>query len=153
MSRAPEVHVVFQLRGHFEPTAIGSVLGIEPSRVISRGSPVGNRESGLDHRDARWLLRTESHMAEDTIEPHLTWLLDRLEPTSSELASLQRDGHETRVDCIWSSAGASGGPWITATTMERLGALGLDLVVSFLAIGDSPDVGQADPRSVDPGGS
>ncbi len=80
-----------------------------------------------------WMVETAPILGA-TIEPHLDWLLSRIEPTASELAALRVEGADARIDCYWSSIGMSGGPWITAKTMARLVALDLDLVVSFYAV-------------------
>ena len=81
-----------------------------------------------------WLLSSDVSISASTIEPHLEWLLDRLEPVTSELRHLREAGYSVTLDCSWSSVGTGGGPWVTATTMSRLGAAGLDLIVSFYAV-------------------
>lgn len=129
----PQVYVVLHIRGDFAPAGVSAQLSMEPTRALAKGSPVGNGRSGRVHENALWLLSSDAEVSADTIEPHLEWLLDRLEPVATTIQQLRDDGHSATLNCSWASVGAGGGPWVTATTMSRLGALGLDLIVSFYA--------------------
>jgi hypothetical protein len=127
---APDVYVALRLRGDFTPAMVTRQLGLSPSHVLSEGEVVGNGGSGRVHPHSTWLLESRSIDA-DTIEPHLDWLLNLIEPLAGPTSALLAAGIHGDVHCYWSSIGTGGGPWISPRSMTRLGALGLPLVVSF----------------------
>lgn len=89
-------------------------------------------ESGRAWKASLWRLDSDEAIDSPIIEPHLTWLLERLEPQAEALVDLVgRDDIEGYADVFWASPGRSGGPWIQPSTMARLAALHLPLVVSF----------------------
>lgn len=131
-SRDTEVFLTFGIYGIFSPEEATARLGIAATRTWERGAAVGNGRSNRKRTSSAWMLETDRGLG-DTIQPHLEWLLDTIEPRAGALAELRHDETTARVDCFWASIGMSGGPWITSAVMKRLAALDLDLVVSFYA--------------------
>lgn len=87
-------------------------------------------------------------MDSDQIEPHLDWLLDRIEPCAEKLRQFRTPEIEVVLDCFWGSVGMGGGPWIPPSAMRRLGALDLPLLVSFY-YEEEPEPVEADSGSTD----
>ena len=86
-----------------------------------------------------WAIDSQSSIEADTIEPHLAWLLDLLEPHAGALSAIVATGAFAYADCFWASPGFGGGPWITPESMRRLAALDLPLIISFSHVTDEDD--------------
>ncbi len=127
------VHVLFALYGDFGPDEVTKQLLIDPTRTFRSGDLVGTGHTGRVQDESGWIVETDPQLG-DTIDPHLDWLLNRLEPVALALSALRERGARTRLDCAWSSVGMSGGPWVTAEKMRRLAHLDLDLIISFYAV-------------------
>lgn len=128
-----EVFVGLRLLGELEPETITNRLGIRPSREFVKDQQVGTGRSGRAYEHSGWVVDSDGTVEADTIEPHLAWLLDLIEPRADELASILASGVFGSIDCHWASPGASGGPWISPKSMTRMGALELPLIISFYA--------------------
>lgn len=115
-----------------DPVAVSRQLRTESTHSFLECDPIGTARSGRTHDRSGWFLETDRTLG-DSIDPHLDWILQRVESVAAELVALRASGATTRHDCFWSSVGMSGGPWLTADKMQRLGRLELDLVVSFYA--------------------
>lgn len=126
-----EVYILFGLYGDFTPDEVTTRLRLHPTGTFSKGDIASH--TGRLHDESGWIVKTVPQLG-DTIDPHLEWLLERLEPVASELDTLRQSGVRTRLDCAWSSVGMGGGPWVGADKMRRLAHLDLDLIVSFYAI-------------------
>lgn len=126
----PEVYLTFGLLGLFDPDEVTKQFSIAATETFNSGDIVGNGYSDRKHPSSGWFLDTRV-VLDDTIQPHLDWLLERIEPQAEVIDAFRTDGAFARVDCFWRSAGMSGGPWLTAASMSRLAALDLDLVISF----------------------
>jgi len=126
-----DVHVALRLRGDLAPEEITRRLGLSPTSQFSKGEVVGSGRSGRVRGHATWFLESKSAIDAETIEPHLLWLLDLIEPRATELTALLAAGVHGDVGCFWASSGTGGGPWISPASMARLGALALPLVISF----------------------
>lgn len=129
-----EVFTALRLRGNFTPAEITRRLGLEPSSQVAKGDAVGQNRRRRIYQHSSWCLESTTAVSADTIEPHLDWLLDVIEPKATELDALRATGITCDVDCYWASVGRGGGPWVSPESMSRLGALGLPLVISFYAV-------------------
>ncbi len=127
------VFVLFGLYGEFDPDVVTAQLRITPTSSFVQGEPVGGVRTGRVHEQSGWVVTTDERLGV-TIDPHLAWLLERLEPVASELAAFRSLGVQPRVDCTWSSVGRGGGPWVTTDKLRRLVDLDLDLIISFYAV-------------------
>ncbi|MCB9870150.1 MAG: DUF4279 domain-containing protein [Planctomycetes bacterium] len=92
-------------------------LGLVPSE-----SQLANRAGKPLHG---WFLSSETHVESRDARRHLDWLLDQLEPASTPLHQLIRDGANADVSCYWLSVGGHGGPALSPSQMLRLGRLEL----------------------------
>jgi hypothetical protein len=125
-----EVYVGLTINGGFDPASVTERLRIEPTRTRSKGQFVGKR-TGKVADTSHWSVDSAASTDADTIEPHLQWLLELIEPQAAALAAVVAEGAFAYADCFWSSPGLSGGPWITPESMARLAALKLPLIISF----------------------
>jgi hypothetical protein len=126
-----KTHVTFRLMGPtLDLSQVTSVLGLEPSKAFAEGEKVEN----LTHpsRPVIWMLSTQALVSSTSLEKHLRFLLDKLEPRSARLLELVREQSlEMDFFCYWLSATGHGGPELSAETLSRIGALearlGLDI--------------------------
>ena len=131
MTIDPRVHVSLRLLGDFDPDVATTRLCLNPSHTHLRGALAGNGRTGRRYQHSLWLMGSEEHVHSLNFEPHVTWLLDQIEPHAEALAGLKAEGVECDVDCFWESTWMSGGPWISPESMARLSTLNLPLVISF----------------------
>jgi hypothetical protein len=125
-----DVWVGLTITGDFDPNDVTWRLGLEPTHARLKGEV---RPPSAPRETSTWAIDSEKWIAADTIEPHLEWLLDLLEPRADALAAIVANGAFAYADCFWASPGRSGGPWIEAKSMRRLAALDLPLIISFYA--------------------
>lgn len=133
-----DVFVGLKLVGDFDPKTVSERLGVEPTTARARGQLMSQR-TGRVAPDSVWSVDSGSSVEADTIEPHLEWLLELIEPRSAALEAIVSDGTFAYADCFWSSPGLSGGPWITPQSMARLAALNLPLIISFYGADEHDD--------------
>lgn len=108
---ADETFVTFRVRGDFDPSSLGDRLQLTPSYRWAAGEVFGHRHPRT-RTFSGWFLETRDSVESEEIDEHLCWVLDRIEPRSNEIADLIRRGIDVDIDCLWSSVGMSGGPWI-----------------------------------------
>jgi hypothetical protein len=130
------VGLVIKGNSGFDPDDITRRLGLEPTRTWSKGEVVPESRRGRTRPTSGWAIDSKSSIKADTIEPHLAWLLDLLEPHAEALSAIVATGAFASADCFWASPGRSGGPWIAPESMRRLAALGLPLIISFYYAAD-----------------
>jgi hypothetical protein len=126
-----DVWVGLTINGDFDANDITRRLGLEPARAWSKGEVRPLRRAGTVASTSVWAIDSGSSIEADTIEPHLGWLLDLLEPRVEALSAIVANGAFAYADCFWASPGRSGGPWIEPQSMRRLAALDLPLIISF----------------------
>jgi hypothetical protein len=91
----------------------------------------------VTQRTGVWSVTTEQRVESTSIERHLVFLLEQLEPVGSELLALaEEQGLAADFFCYWVSADGDGGPIVSPTTLKRIGAmratLGFDFYGPFL---------------------
>jgi Domain of unknown function (DUF4279) len=126
-----DVYVGLIINGDFNPEDITRRLGLEPLHTTSKGEVFPHRRARPVATTSVWKLFSDASIEADTIEPHLAWLLDLLEPRVEALSAIVANGAFAYADCLWASPGLGGGPWITPQSMRRLAALDLPLIISF----------------------
>ena len=130
----PDIWVGLTINGDFNPEDITRRLGLTPTHTRLTGEVIpGGHARGLASTSV-WAIDSDLIIEADTIEPHLAWLFDLLEPRMETLSAIVANGAFAYADCFWSSRGMSGGPWITPESMVRLAALHLPLIISFHVI-------------------
>jgi hypothetical protein len=140
-----EVWVGLTINGDFHAKDITRRLGLEPTRVWSRGEVIQGRRPGTVASTSLWAIDSDTSIEADTIEPHLAWLLDLLEPRVEALSAIVANGAFAYADCFWASVGLSGGPWIPPESMRRLADLDLPLIISFYATDEDGGLGRSAP--------
>jgi hypothetical protein len=106
------------------PSEISRRLNTESSKLHTLGDRIGR--SLRTRQEHAWFLCSRAHVASRDTRRHLDWILDRLEPSLSELRSLQADGAEMDVVAYWVSKSGQGGPVISSRQMERLARFGVE---------------------------
>ena len=118
-----KTYATFRLAGsEVDPDQITKALGLEATGIAMR-STVGS------NRPVVWSLSSKSAVRSTSLESHLLFLLDKLEPASERLRALVESQSHVEVDffCYWLSASGHGGPSISAKTLKRIASLGAKL--------------------------
>jgi hypothetical protein len=122
-------NATFRLMGNLiKPDEFTVHLGIQPSFAHAKGDTFESRAGLLKHRTGMWALESEDKLETTSLENHLIFLLDILEPASSTIVelilklSLSADFH-----CYWVSETSQGGPIISSKTLRRIANLHADL--------------------------
>src|SRR5258706_15648258 len=74
----------FRICGELDFTEIEKKLGMAPTQSHLKGR---RSRSGVVFRQSMWSLKSPLHKSE-TLDKHLEWLLDRLEPKADEIRSM-----------------------------------------------------------------
>lgn len=114
--------------GEMEPEWVTQRLRVSPTHVNRKGESKVN-SLGRERVSKRngWFLSSEGKSSSLDLRRHLDWLLDKLEPSASQLRELQEaPGVTMDVSCIWWSAHAQGGPTLWPEQMRRLANLNLE---------------------------
>ena len=123
--------VTFRVIGEaLDPEALTQLTGMQPETAYRRGDLRIRRDTGepyAPYRLGMWAVTSRGNVDEigPSVEDHIVWLLERLEPHAPALAKLIRE-HDARTDFYcgywqrrWNSA------WeLTANTLRRVVALG-----------------------------
>ena len=111
-----------------DPSKIGEMLGLEPTKMHVKGTPRSSRHTAV-WPASMWSL--ESPLSDSlALTDHLRFLLDLLEPKKGVLKQLSMDC-DIDVFCGFSSGSGQGGFILDSATLSRLGALGLPLVLDL----------------------
>ena len=139
-------HVSLRLIGDHLPTAeVTARTGLEPTFAADKGAarPAGprSRSSVYTQPSGVWYVSSEGHVDSTSLERHLIWLLDRIEPARQALLAVAAE-HGARVDFFvyWVSASGEGGPEITAPSLERIASLNASLGFDIYDESDDPPV-------------
>lgn len=145
-------HATFRVLGEdLDPDDVTRLLGVEPSQALRRDQLVPTQTSVRRQETGVWLLKSEGKVASTSLERHLLFLLDRVEPRLAALDGLLRT-HQATADffCFWLSATGHGGPIFSADVMQRVAATGAELGIDFYggaAVEDGEHESVPQPRS------
>jgi hypothetical protein len=124
--------------GYIDPDLITKKLNLTPTRIQKKGIPrvMANGKTRIGNID-NWLLSSKNEISSKDIRRHIDWLLDLIEPTTSQLLEIQLiDGVKMSIRCVWWSAHGEGGPTLWPEQMERMAKLNLECTFSFAWYGD-----------------
>lgn len=115
---------------------ITSLLGIKPDYSHMKGQP-NNRTGkggkvivGPPHKTGIWSINSELPET-SSLEEHLTFLLETLEPMGDKVRELANDGYRVDFYCgFFVKHGAQGGFDISPEILERMGKMRINLAVS-----------------------
>lgn len=126
------VELTLLVRGEVEPEFLTTALGLQPSVTYRRGQPVSGTPSrpGRPRTDNGWLLHSDP-VAPADLQPHLDWMLERIEPRAGILTAIRAIGATVSLRCVWTTTHAGDGPVLSPEAMARLGALGIPLAVTL----------------------
>jgi hypothetical protein len=133
--RRDRKHATFRLLGPgVDPARIGPLQGVAPSEAFRAGdlrldAIRGEPRQIADH--GRWALDSGGEVDEvgPTLEAHVVWLLDRLEPHATALRAEQARDPESVAElfCFWSMEGVNADFSLSPGTLARVAALGAQL--------------------------
>lgn len=126
-------HATFRVLGEdLDPDDVTRLLGIEPTQALHRGQLVPTSTSVRRQEMGVWLLKSEGKLASTSLERHLLFLLETIEPHAAALRDL-RVAQRATADffCFWLSATGHGGPIFSAELMQRVAATGAELGIDF----------------------
>lgn len=107
-----------------DPDEITQRLGITPTDSHRRGALHGSRAQAW--KQTHWSLTSQDQPIPRDLEPHVAWVLDKIEPVRTQLTMLIESGVEANMFCFLSCYGM-GGPTLSPNIMGRLAALQLPL--------------------------
>jgi len=140
----------FRLLGDkLDPDAATLVLTLEPTHALAKGQsiPAGRIGKARVQPTGYWSLSTADVVASTSLERHLLYLLDALEPSTAAIHALS-DSDDIKADffCYWLSATGNGGPEVSPETLGRIASLGASLGIDFYGPYDD-DAEPAQPAS------
>jgi Domain of unknown function (DUF4279) len=112
-------------------------LGLTPDVAGDKGqvqSPRINPQTGGPHvaRTGVWYVSSEDALRTTSLERHLLWLLERIEPVADVLAQLRAEQQlNAEFIALWESATNDGGPVLSPQTLARIAALDAELGIDF----------------------
>jgi hypothetical protein len=107
-----------------DPEKISAALKLAPSRAFRAGEKKGTGDDEWDH--GLWSVSTESVIEAEDLAEHIAWLLDRLEPSATELGEvLSGDDIRARIFCFFETERLNDGIKLSAGIIKRLAALDL----------------------------
>ena len=106
-----------------DPEHVSKSLSLIPSKTQRKG----DEPSSPRVPKGGWFLSSKGNVTSKDTRRHIAWILDQLEPTKSNLLSLQDRGYETDIFCFWRSASGHGGPELDHELMQRLAAFRLNV--------------------------
>ena len=92
-------HVSFRISGDdLDPDRLTRLTGLQPTTAYRKGDLRIRRQTGQlggPYQTGMWLISTEEHVEKvgPTLEDHINWLLDRLEPHATELTTVMAELH------------------------------------------------------------
>jgi Domain of unknown function (DUF4279) len=124
-----ETYASFLLIGdRLDPEAATRRLRVKPERSFPKGTIRPSKAGRLRQRTGVWIFTTEGVLASTSLERHLRYLLDELEPRTEEIQALvDRDGLEAVFSCFWVSATGHGGPVLSPEVLNRVARVGAAL--------------------------
>ncbi len=126
----------FRLTGDaLDPEVVTTTLGIKPMRALAKNQAIPTIRRGNGTRRQRtgvWALTSQGIMSSTSLERHLIYLLDAIEPAATPLDTLRVE-HNLQADffCYWLSATGHGGPELSPRTLDRIAALDARLGIDF----------------------
>jgi len=105
------------------PDVITNLLGIKPTD-ISIAEPNGPRGRVVV---SGWFLSTKGKLKSRDSRRHIDWLLDKIEPMTEQILTLQKQGMSMDISSFWGSASGNGGPTISPEQMSRLVTMNLEV--------------------------
>lgn len=110
------------------PEAIAEALGLQPSRTHHKGDAISKRVQTLRKEH---LFRIESPLPRSaSLQDHLAWLCDLVEPVSSQLTTIS-DRCKYDIFCGFSSGSGQGGFVLDPMLLSRIAGLKINLVVDL----------------------
>ncbi|MGF6369793.1 hypothetical protein OKW40_002543 [Paraburkholderia sp. RAU6.4a] len=122
-------HATFYISGDsLEPAFWTAYFDIKPDTAITKGQPFttpSGRPSSAPGRVGLWGVRSEGAVRSDSLEPHLRYLIGRLNLPRAELGQLLADkGLRMRFFCYWDNESGDRVPDVPddiRTMMEAMG--------------------------------
>jgi hypothetical protein len=120
--------------------------GIEPTFASDKGAlrSTGRKKKSktITQRTGAWYLSSEGQLQTTSVERHLIWLLDQIEPARETFLEIA-ETHDAIADffCYWLSASGHGGPEVSAGALARISRLNATLGFDFYGPYDDTPLG------------
>jgi hypothetical protein len=119
--------VWFRISGEtLNPEEIGAALGLMATHSHLKGQ---RSRSNVLYRDSRWSLKSPLNKA-DSLDKHLGWLLDKLEPKFEEVRSLSQK-YQIDFFCGFASVNGQGGFVLDGVMLARIAKFGVPLGIDL----------------------
>lgn len=130
-----KTYAAFRLLGDLlNPIEITSRLGIIPSKAFAKGQ-VWDKAGIRNCATGIWKLSSKGHLETTSLENHLIFLLEQLEPiTSGIIQSIGELSLQADFFCYWLSATGHGGPILSPTVLRRISNLQASLSLDFYCL-------------------
>lgn len=125
-SNCERTNASFRIVGEsLDPRVITPKLGIVPSYSHPSGHKKWLKNGQVvKYRNGVWLLSSEDRVVSTSIERHLIYLLERLEPRKSEILEFVNcPSFDVDFSCTWVSSTGHGGPVLSSDLLIRLSSL------------------------------
>lgn len=141
MGKASELHVCFGAFGFgYDPTVVTQAMGVAPTTAWIKGAPITNARGGKQTH-SRWVLQSTLPLTEP-IEAHFDNLLPQLENRRDAVAEVvSRFEASLCVAAYWYEVNP--GFQLTANTIRRVAALGLEVDFNLYYLGGSGSPGSS----------
>jgi hypothetical protein len=109
-------------------------LGLTPELVFEKGDThqAGGNGRISTQRTGVWLISSEHELDTTSLERHLLFLLEKIEPVSDTLReTIEQQQLEADFFCFWASSAGHGGPVLTPEVLRRVADLGALLGIDF----------------------
>jgi hypothetical protein len=122
--------VSFRLGGdRLAPEAVERATGLVADFAAAKGDVRRSSTAReIRQRTGVWLVTSEGRVESTSVERHLIYVLEKVEPAKEELLAVAREqGLTADFFCYCVSATGHGGPEIGADTLRRISELGASL--------------------------
>jgi hypothetical protein len=120
-----DAHATFAIYGdELDPEDVTARLSAAPDLTRTKGQSVASRSRTISQRTGVWLLESTSRVRSTSLEKHIEFLLERVEPHRDEVRVICSKYQAQAVFiCYWVPAGFHGGPMLSPSILKRVAGL------------------------------
>ena len=128
-----ETYAIFSFAGEsLNPEHITSRLGLEQTFAKTPGNPMPFPSNLVTESDGLWAISSQDRLVTTTLDRHLVFLLDLLEPVSGDILEITAPGKLfAYFHCYWLPIAFLGGPAIRPETLRKIEKINAYLEIRF----------------------